>query len=158
MNPTVKFRSVFPPIIVMHKIQHLNLSLIIEVQTHHLRILYIYIKSRIKITMECWTLICRERYVKDMTDTYIPHVQGTKLSAGLWTSNPVHMPKASLIKYSHVESYQQRQHGLFSKGKKSNRYISILDYNQKRFKFSLWNGKKNKLQFSAAILSVFIPR
>lgn len=75
-------------------------------------------------------------------DWHIPHAQGTKLSAGLWTSNPVHMPKASLIKYSHVESYQQRQHGLFSKGKKSNRYLYSWSSSKAIQVFSVKWGKK----------------
>lgn len=64
------------------------------------------------------------------------------------------MPKASLIKYSHGESYQQRQLGLFSEEKKID--ISILEYKlEYNSSFLSEVEEKMKLQFSATILWIY---
>lgn len=81
----------------------------------------------------------------------IPHVLGTRPSAGLLTSNPVHMQEASLTKYSHAKSCQQTQLCLFSKKKKKNsKGLSLFTLGHSFEKLSyeredcLEQGKKHK--------------
>lgn len=58
-----------------------------------------------------WNLAAQEEHPQLRS---IPHVLGTRPSAGLLTSNPVHMQEASLTKYSHVRNCQQTQLCWFS--------------------------------------------
>lgn len=75
----------------------------------------------------------------------IPHVLGTRPSAGLLTSNPVHMQEASLTKYSHAKNCQQTQLCLFSKEKKEKQQrIKCFQCLTQLWKIRLWKRRLSR--------------